>query len=202
MKISEKIYLLRKQNNFTQEKLAELCYVSRQAVSKWESGQITPDIDKIILLSRIFKISTDILLKDELFVDCKVTKQSCHCNLISKDNISQCYEGILIKESIGDESIIDDIHINKVELWKTDSVPNYWTAIYFSSNRDNFPKMLSKSILDTYNWYCDFKRGNKKYIVFHNCVLKYQLGNEKERQFVIEKCKKYGIPDNQLNWQE
>ena len=57
---------LRKKNNWSQEDLAEKLGISRQSVSKWESGTSIPDIDKIIKISAIFDVSTDYLLKDEL----------------------------------------------------------------------------------------------------------------------------------------
>lgn len=65
MKLSEKIVLLRKQKGWSQEELAAQMEVSRQSVSKWESGTSVPDIDKIILLSSIFGITTDYLLKED-----------------------------------------------------------------------------------------------------------------------------------------
>ena len=63
MNIADRIQNLRKTKNISQEELADKVGVSRQAVSKWESGQSTPDIDKMILLSDYFEISTDYLLK-------------------------------------------------------------------------------------------------------------------------------------------
>ena len=66
MILAEKIIMLRKQNAWSQEELAEQLSVSRQSVSKWESGASIPDLDKIIKLSTIFGVSTDYLLKDEL----------------------------------------------------------------------------------------------------------------------------------------
>jgi transcriptional regulator with XRE-family HTH domain len=62
MNIGEKIQQLRKANNLSQEQLAVQLEVSRQAVSKWELNESTPDTDKIILISRIFSVSTDYLL--------------------------------------------------------------------------------------------------------------------------------------------
>ncbi len=64
MKLFVKIQQLRKQNGMSQEKLAQLLGVSRQSVSKWESGQSLPEIDKIIQLSNIFEVTTDYLLKE------------------------------------------------------------------------------------------------------------------------------------------
>ena len=63
MNISEKLLNLRKAHNLTQEQLAEQLNVSRQSISKWESGQCIPDADKLKLLSDIFNVSIDFLLK-------------------------------------------------------------------------------------------------------------------------------------------
>ena len=64
MKLCDKIIKLRRAQGLSQEELAERLGISRQAVSKWESGQSMPDIDKIVLLSEFFGVTTDYLLKD------------------------------------------------------------------------------------------------------------------------------------------
>lgn len=64
MAFSEKLQALRKERELSQENLAESIGVSRQAVAKWEGGQSYPDVDKLIALSDLFKISIDKLLKD------------------------------------------------------------------------------------------------------------------------------------------
>ena len=66
MNISQKILLQRKKKGISQEDLANTLNVSRQAVSKWESSQSVPDMDKIVALSNYFNITTDYLLKDEI----------------------------------------------------------------------------------------------------------------------------------------
>lgn len=63
MDIADRIQSLRKSRGISQEELADKIGVSRQAVSKWESAQSTPDIEKIILLSNYFETTTDYLLK-------------------------------------------------------------------------------------------------------------------------------------------
>ena len=63
MNIANRIQTLRKSRGISQEELADKIGVSRQAVSKWESEQSFPDIEKIILLSDYFKVTTDYLLK-------------------------------------------------------------------------------------------------------------------------------------------
>ena len=67
MILADKIIQLRKKNGWSQEELAEKLNVTRQSVSKWESAQSIPDLQKILQLSQIFEVSTDYLLKDELF---------------------------------------------------------------------------------------------------------------------------------------
>lgn len=66
MILADKIITLRKKNGWSQEELAEKLNVTRQSVSKWEGAQSVPDLNKILLMSRIFDVSTDYLLKDEL----------------------------------------------------------------------------------------------------------------------------------------
>lgn len=65
MDIGEKIQKLRREKGLSQEALAEALGVSRQSVSKWESGATLPDTDKIIAMSELFGISTDFLLKGD-----------------------------------------------------------------------------------------------------------------------------------------
>ena len=66
MILADKIINQRKKAGWSQEELAEKMNVSRQAVSKWESAQSIPDIEKILQLSELFGVSTDYLLKDEI----------------------------------------------------------------------------------------------------------------------------------------
>ncbi|MCL2563820.1 MAG: helix-turn-helix domain-containing protein [Oscillospiraceae bacterium] len=63
MNIADRIQSLRKTKGISQEELADKIGVSRQAVSKWESEQSLPDMDKVILLSDFFEVTTDYLLK-------------------------------------------------------------------------------------------------------------------------------------------
>ena len=66
MILADKIILLRRKCGWSQEQLAEQLGISRQSVSKWESGASIPDLDKIIRLSSLFGVSCDYLLKDEV----------------------------------------------------------------------------------------------------------------------------------------
>ncbi|MGN0545876.1 MAG: helix-turn-helix domain-containing protein [Acutalibacteraceae bacterium] len=64
MKINEKIYTLRKKFGWSQDELAEKLSVSRQSVSKWETGDSVPESAKIPEIAKIFSVSTDYLLDD------------------------------------------------------------------------------------------------------------------------------------------
>ena len=64
--LSEKIVRQRRRLNWSQEDLAARLDVSRQSVSKWESGASQPDADRIVAMSRLFGVTTDYLLKDEV----------------------------------------------------------------------------------------------------------------------------------------
>ena len=66
MILADKIITLRKKTGWSQEELAVQLGVTRQSVSKWEGAQSVPDLDKVVQMSRIFGVSTDYLLKDEL----------------------------------------------------------------------------------------------------------------------------------------
>ena len=64
MSFAEKIYLIRTKNKLSQEEMASKFNVSRQTISKWESGMSYPEIDKLISISEMFDVSIDYLLKD------------------------------------------------------------------------------------------------------------------------------------------
>ncbi len=66
MILADKIISLRKRAGWSQEELAGQLGVTRQSVSKWEGAQSIPDMDKVVQMSRLFGVSTDYLLKDEL----------------------------------------------------------------------------------------------------------------------------------------
>lgn len=66
MILADKIIGLRKKAGWSQEELAEQLGVSRQSVSKWEGAQSVPDMERILQMSRLFGVTTDYLLKDEL----------------------------------------------------------------------------------------------------------------------------------------
>ena len=79
MILADKIVSLRKKACWSQEDLAEKLGVTRQSVSKWEGAQSVPDKDKLVKMSRLFGVSTDFLLKDEL-------EEEAHCAAAQDDD--------------------------------------------------------------------------------------------------------------------
>lgn len=205
VKLSEKIVELRKANRMTQEELASICNVSRQSISKWEADIALPETDKLLILGRIFHISMDVLLKDELKLSGIKESRTCGDNAL-QDKIPAIYEGVLIKESITDESIIDLLNVHNIELWNTGGKPKYWTVLFFTSDRKDFPEKISKVMVSDPdnggNWFVDFKNGNEKFIVFRDKILKYRIGNRAEKEAVCAECRLMGIDDGQMNWAE
>lgn len=107
MSFSEKLQKLRKANHLSQEGLADLLDVTRQSVSKWESGQTYPEMDKLLAMCKIFKCTLDDLTNDEI-TDIKIEekKKSNIYTLVDSvlDFISRTYQtcrGMNYKELIG-----------------------------------------------------------------------------------------------------
>lgn len=117
MKLSEKIVELRKACGMTQEELAAICSVSRQSISKWEADIALPETEKLLVLGETFHVSMDILLKDDLTLNEVREVQCCGSNAVHGKK-KEIYEGILIKESLTDDAVIDLLHVHKVELWE------------------------------------------------------------------------------------
>ena len=99
MILADKILSLRKKNGWSQEELAEKMNVSRQSISKWESTGSIPDINKILELSKIFGVSTDYLLKDDLEeVEYSETNES---DIRLRVSLEEANEFMKIKKAVG-----------------------------------------------------------------------------------------------------
>lgn len=99
MNFSEKLLTLRKAKDLTQEQLAEKLNVSRQSVSKWESGQATPDLEKIVEISAIFDVTTDYLLKsseiDDLSVKTEMLEKQQQMMLVREQKQHRIFECVM-----------------------------------------------------------------------------------------------------------
>ena len=69
MYLGKNIQTLRRQRRITQEQLAEQMNVSRQTISKWESGEMTPELSKLIELCELFSCRLDELVREDMFAD-------------------------------------------------------------------------------------------------------------------------------------
>ncbi len=85
MILADKLYKLRTTCGLSQEEVAEKMNVSRQSVSKWESGNSIPGLDKIIELAKLYNVSTDYLLLDEI-------------EELPEDVVVDTYEGVTVRE--------------------------------------------------------------------------------------------------------
>lgn len=97
MILADKIINLRKKNSWSQEELAEKLGVSRQSISKYEGAQSIPDIDKILKLSKIFGVTTDYLIKDEI-EDAEFLGQDYEETKTKKVSMEQASEYLSLRE--------------------------------------------------------------------------------------------------------
>ena len=65
MNLEEKLQMLRKKNGYSQERLADKIGIARQTVSKWENGQAIPELNGLILLSELYGVTIDRIVKDD-----------------------------------------------------------------------------------------------------------------------------------------
>lgn len=144
MNIGERIYELRRKNSMSQEDLAEKMNVSRQSISKWESSQSVPEVERIVQLSNIFNVSTDWILKGENSKNKK--SQSNKNNLKSVQTVSTAlnYIGFVIGTFILFE---------KQAVWAV-AVPIVFSilslAIYFAVYSDSENTDEKKQSLNTF----------------------------------------------------
>ena len=108
MIFSEKLQLIRKNRGLTLEELAEKLSVSRQAVAKWESGQVYPEITNLIQISNLFNVTVDYLVRDQ---ECMI-----NCADESNENIEQ-----LIKFRLEANANTYAAYANETESTRLDS---------------------------------------------------------------------------------
>lgn len=92
MSFSDNLRKLRKDNNMSQEELAEMMGVSRQAVSKWESDEGYPEVEKLLIISQKLNVSLDSLMCSEILTNEKGTNASSGTVTIISPN-----EGVIIR---------------------------------------------------------------------------------------------------------
>ena len=85
METKDVLLELRKKNQFTQDELAEKVFVTRQAVSRWESGETTPNVETLKLLSKVFDVSINTLLGSPRQLICQCCGMPLDDSSISKE---------------------------------------------------------------------------------------------------------------------
>lgn len=137
MTLSEKIMSLRKQNGWSQEELAQRLDISRQSVSKWESGESIPTLEKLIKISEIFEVSTDYLLKDNFKGErFDSTKNQIYMGKIEEnpyvDN-KDILSDVVLDKSTSEEKVND----NFIKRRKTsfEEVSNYIELVEITANK-------------------------------------------------------------------
>lgn len=96
MKLHEKIYRLRTEKKLSQGDLAEILNVSRQSVSKWETGASVPDLDKLVKMSDLFGVTLDDLVRDEIESMSENTPKTKE----SRDEQDQVQNTVIVQETL------------------------------------------------------------------------------------------------------
>ena len=94
MEFNNKLYELRKQKGLSQEELANRLNVSRQTVSKWEVGESSPDMEKLVAISELFDISLD-----ELVLDKAVKKEEASEQVVKSELCSDIKRHVLTEDN-------------------------------------------------------------------------------------------------------
>lgn len=147
IKISNRLVELRKKNGYSQEELAEKLGLSRQAVSKWERAEASPDIDNLICLAKLYNVSLDELLSSDdedvenIIEDNKEEKNNNINNERPKEdetnNKDSTTQGIFIKD--GNQSVsINGGKIHVIDEDGSSVIINDGKINMTSSNGDNF----------------------------------------------------------------
>lgn len=109
MEFKDKLYDLRKQKGMSQEELALRLNVSRQTVSKWELGDSTPDMEKLVTISNLFEISLDELVMDKVASNDDSNKSNLVKNILTDENKKKFIHGLKIAAVILGIMVIIDI---------------------------------------------------------------------------------------------
>lgn len=173
MSISENLQILRKTKNMSQEELAEKLNVSRQAVSKWESGSGYPETEKIITICEIFDCSMDELVKGKIADDIKAEKNNYDSVMTSTAKGIAIGVGITILGAAVMMTIMgllqghDQSHLLGVIAVLVAVIFAVPMFIVFGTKEDNFKKKNPK-VANVYTEE-EIEKGNSKYTVILAC---------------------------------
>ncbi|MFA5945410.1 MAG: hypothetical protein WC802_00670 [Patescibacteria group bacterium] len=118
------------------------------------------------------------------------------------------YRGLLLKEGLTDETILNDLVITKTDYWdvKNSSAdqPKQWTAVSFEVEGDRADVIAENlsNVLKPTGWYLNMNSNDTVMVVFPGKVFKYLKGDSAKRAEAIEFGRSIEIPDSQLDWEE
>ncbi len=144
IEIADRLVKLRKRNHLSQEALAEKLGISRQAVSKWERAEASPDTDNLIMLARLYKVSLDELLRtdDEIPQEESQETENTYSQPDDRDNTEEYvdvgFEGIHVKDRDGSQVHIglDGIHVEDSQ--KGEEVQIDRKGVYINGEKKEF----------------------------------------------------------------
>jgi hypothetical protein len=117
------------------------------------------------------------------------------------------FKGLLLRESLKDEGILDLLRVTKTEVWDVANAegdqPERWTAISFEGERDRadvVAEAMGQAIKP--EWYANFSTETHVYVVFENRVFTYSKGDAEARAEVEAHAISAGIPESQVDWPE
>ena len=135
MLFNEKLKMLRKENNLTQEELAEKLNVSRQAITKWESGDGTPDIENLKQISILFNTTIDELVKEDKNITIEIKEKYTYMEELEIDHTKHF-----------------DIHISKI--YELNIMPNAEEKVkieLLSNEEENLSEVFKIKFDNLYN---------------------------------------------------
>ncbi len=116
--------------------------------------------------------------------------------------------GVLLKESLTDDGVLDFIQIVSTELWEVRGAvapqPGWWTVIRFEADTqraEEIAQRFSKALKPT-SWYIHFSTDIDTYVIFPERVFRYPKGNQAARAEATAHALSLGIPRSQLDWKE
>lgn len=151
IKTAERLVQLRKEHGLSQEELAAKLGVSRQAVSKWERGEASPDTDNLIALAKLYQISLDELLDHKVETkEEKIEVDTSSDEKKKKDKVHIGWNGIHVESEDGDEVHVDihGVHVNDHEGQKVDVSKK---GVFIDGEKRNFPFSKKRKIIHLLN---------------------------------------------------
>ena len=150
MEFNEKIQELRKQKGLTQEELAEILFVSRTAISKWESGRGYPNIDSLKAIAEFFNITIDELLSSKQLLSIAEQDSMAKTQQIRDLTFGLLDLSFLLLIFIPLFGQKDADYIRQVSLLAIESIPIYIKMVYFSVIA--FTAVFGIMLLTLQNW--------------------------------------------------